>query len=168
MGKYSFSDLFSPKSIKRRLFGPEDNVAHERSKPQRRWQLLQVEPALACNLHCVMCPWREISANSSDRGLMTPEIWDAIRPHLPEVQSIDFTGGGEPLLQPKLAEWIAEAKDAEHGTFRQTGSVLAGAPRELPVHEVVPADHTDTDALLREAGLSQEAIEAMRSEGVVA
>jgi MoaA/NifB/PqqE/SkfB family radical SAM enzyme len=125
MGKYSVTDLFSPKSIKRRLFGPGDNVVQERSKPQRRWQLLQVEPALACNLRCVMCPWREISADSSDQGLMSPEVWDAIRPHLPEVQSIDFTGGGEPLLQPMLAEWIAEAKDAGCETgFLSNGLLL--------------------------------------------
>jgi MoaA/NifB/PqqE/SkfB family radical SAM enzyme len=112
MAKFSVSGLFSPKSIKRRLFGPDDNVVPEKLEPQRRWQLLQVEPALACNLRCVMCPWREISDSSSDRGIMSPKVWDAIRSHLAEVQSIDFTGGGEPLLQPMLVEWIAEAKDA--------------------------------------------------------
>jgi MoaA/NifB/PqqE/SkfB family radical SAM enzyme len=125
MGKYSFSGLFSPKSIKRRLFGLRDNVLQDRSKPKRRWRLLQAEPAIACNLRCVMCPWREISENSSNQGLMSQEIWDAIRPHLPEVQSIDFTGGGEPLLQPNLAEWIAEAKDAGCETgFLSNGLLL--------------------------------------------
>jgi wyosine [tRNA(Phe)-imidazoG37] synthetase (radical SAM superfamily) len=28
------------------------------------------------------------------------------------VTSVDFTGGGEPLLQPKLTGWIADAKAA--------------------------------------------------------
>jgi len=43
---------------------------------------------------------------------MSQEIWQSIRPHLSEIKSIDFTGGGEPLLQPKLPEWIAEAHAA--------------------------------------------------------
>jgi len=43
---------------------------------------------------------------------MQPEIWAAIRPHLPHVQSVDFTGGGEPLLQPRLVEWVSEANAA--------------------------------------------------------
>jgi MoaA/NifB/PqqE/SkfB family radical SAM enzyme len=125
MAKYSFFGLFSTKSIKQRLFGLGDDAPQERSKPRRRWQLLQVEPAIACNLRCVMCPWREISANSSNQGLMSRDVWDAIRPHLPEVQSVDFTGGGEPLLQPKLAEWIAEAKDAGCETgFLSNGLLL--------------------------------------------
>jgi MoaA/NifB/PqqE/SkfB family radical SAM enzyme len=125
MGKSSFSNLFSPKSIKRRLTGLRDKTLQSESQSKRRWQLLQVEPAIACNLRCVMCPWREISENSSSQGVMPQEIWEAIRPHLPEVQSIDFTGGGEPLLQPKLAEWIAEAKDAGCETgFLSNGLLL--------------------------------------------
>ncbi len=62
---------------------------------------------------------------------------------------------------------FAEAHDAEHGTFRQTGAVLAGARRDLPVHEVAPADHTDTEAVLREAGLGEDEIEKLRADGVV-
>ena len=125
MGSNSFSGFFSPKSIKRRLTGLRDKTLQSESQSKRRWQLLQVEPAIACNLRCVMCPWREISENSSSQGLMPQEIWEAIRPHLPEVQSIDFTGGGEPLLQPKLAEWIAEAKDAGCETgFLSNGLLL--------------------------------------------
>jgi alpha-methylacyl-CoA racemase len=62
---------------------------------------------------------------------------------------------------------FAEAKDAEHGTFRQTGAVLAGAARDLPVHEVPAPDHTDTDAVLREAGVPDETIASLRAAGVV-
>jgi len=62
---------------------------------------------------------------------------------------------------------FAEAKDAEHGTFRQTGAVLAGARRDGPVHEVAAPDHTDTDAVLREAGVSDETIASLRAAGVV-
>jgi len=43
---------------------------------------------------------------------MPVEVWDAIRPHLKQVQSVDFTGGGEPLLQPRLTQWVEDAKVA--------------------------------------------------------
>ena len=89
---------------------------------KRRWRLLQVESALACNLRCVMCPWREIAQNVENHGLMSQEIWESIRPHLSEIKSIDFTGGGEPLLQPKLPEWIAEA----HAAGCETGFLSNG------------------------------------------
>jgi MoaA/NifB/PqqE/SkfB family radical SAM enzyme len=56
---------------------------------------------------------------------MSPEVWSAIRPYLSEVKSIDFTGGGEPLLQPKLPEWIKEAKAAGCETgFLSNGLLL--------------------------------------------
>ncbi len=91
---------------------------------KRRWRLLQVESAIACNLDCVMCPWREITKNSRNRGLMSAEVWAAIRPHLSQAGSIDFTGGGEPLLQPDLEEWIAEAKKAGCETGFLTNGLL--------------------------------------------
>lgn len=62
---------------------------------------------------------------------------------------------------------FVEAKDETHGRFRQTAPVLAGARRDVPVHEVPPADHTDTDAVLREAGVAPERIERLRADGVV-
>jgi MoaA/NifB/PqqE/SkfB family radical SAM enzyme len=114
-----------PKYIGRRLSALKGRAVPQESLPKRRWRLLQVESAIACNLKCVMCPWREIAKNAENRGLMSPEVWSAIRPHLTEVKSIDFTGGGEPLLQPKLQEWIAEAKAAGCETgFLSNGLLL--------------------------------------------
>jgi MoaA/NifB/PqqE/SkfB family radical SAM enzyme len=114
-----------PKYIERRLAALKERTVPEKSSFKRRWRLLQVEPAIACNLNCVMCPWREITKNSENRGLMSPEVWNAIRPYLSEAKSIDFTGGGEPLLQPKLPEWIAEAKAAGCETgFLSNGLLL--------------------------------------------
>lgn len=92
---------------------------------KKRWRLFQVESAIACNLRCLMCPWREIAENAQNRGLMSQEVWDAIQPHLVEVKSVDFTGGGEPLLQPNLEKWIAEAKNAGCETgFLSNGLLL--------------------------------------------
>ena len=94
--KKNFFSRFFPMNI-------EGQSASEKEKAgKRRWRLLQVESAIACNLDCVMCPWREITKNPQNRGLMSEKVWAAIRPYLSEVNSVDFTGGGEPLLQPKL------------------------------------------------------------------
>jgi MoaA/NifB/PqqE/SkfB family radical SAM enzyme len=113
--KKFISRLFSPKAE-----APPESDQNKTRK--RRWRLLQVEPALACNLRCVMCPWREIAQNLENNGLMSQEIWESLRPHLPEIQSVDFTGGGEPLLQPYLPEWIGQA----HAAGCETGFLSNG------------------------------------------
>ncbi len=43
---------------------------------------------------------------------MTEAAWAALVPHLPRVASLDLSGGGEPLLQPRLAAWVAQGKAA--------------------------------------------------------
>ena len=106
---FSTAALVLPNFVERRLASLRDKAVEKEYPKNRRWRLVQIESAIACNLSCVMCPWREITKNSENRGLMTQAVWDSIRPYLPEIKSIDFTGGGEPLLQPKLPEWIAEA-----------------------------------------------------------
>jgi len=94
----------------------------------RRWRLLQVESSMACNLKCIMCPWREPAFQHSQTGHMQPDVWAAISPYLKEVQSIDFTGGGEPLLQPHLIEWVGEASNAGCETGILTnGTLITGA-----------------------------------------
>ncbi len=108
-----------------RLFTWEVEGKHEsgtNKAKKRRWRLLQVESALACNLRCVMCPWREMAQNLENLGLMSQAIWESIRPHLSEIKSIDFTGGGEPLLQPNLPEWIDDA----HAAGCETGFLSNG------------------------------------------
>jgi len=119
MKKLSF---LLPKNIERRLNALRDRSDQKEMPQQRRWRLLQIESAIACNLRCVMCPWREITKNAENRGLMSQEIWESIRPHLSDIKSIDFTGGGEPLLQPKLPRWIAEA----HASGCETGFLSNG------------------------------------------
>jgi MoaA/NifB/PqqE/SkfB family radical SAM enzyme len=72
-----------------------------------------------------MCPWKGIREQSEGGGLMDASVWAALRPHLPNVVEIDFSGGGEPLLQPNLTEWIAEAKQTGCRVgFLTNGSLL--------------------------------------------
>jgi MoaA/NifB/PqqE/SkfB family radical SAM enzyme len=111
--------------VDRKMASLRDKLNGKKSLKNRPWRLFQVESAIACNLKCVMCPWREIAKKVIDRGIMAPEIWEAIRPYLSRVQSLDFTGGGEPLLQPRLAEWIADATKAGCETgFLSNGLLL--------------------------------------------
>jgi MoaA/NifB/PqqE/SkfB family radical SAM enzyme len=91
-------------------------------EPEKRWRLWQIESAIACNLDCIMCPWRTVRRRRDSDGIMLPAVWNALRPHLNEVASIDFSGGGEPLLQPKLMEWVREA----HGYGCETGFLTNG------------------------------------------
>jgi MoaA/NifB/PqqE/SkfB family radical SAM enzyme len=96
--------------------------------PRRTWRLLQVEPALTCNLACVMCPWRGEAGRSDGSGLMTQPVWAAIRPWLGEVETLDFTGGGEPLMHPRLPEWIRDSTAAGcRAGFLTNGSLLTPA-----------------------------------------
>lgn len=107
-----FLNFIKSKFLNRRTKPIAGESLEGKSVKTRPWRLFQVESAIACNLKCVMCPWREIAKKAESRGVMTPAVWQAIRPYLDRVQSIDFTGGGEPLLQPHLAEWIADASKA--------------------------------------------------------
>lgn len=116
--------IILPKFLRRRLAPIRNKVVETKSLKKRRWRLLQVESSLACNLRCVMCPWRGISKEAETSGIMSQEVWEAIRPYLSEVLSIDFSGGGEPLLQPRLEEWIRQAKGAGCETGFLTNGLL--------------------------------------------
>ncbi len=79
---------------------------------QRRWKLLQIETSMACNIHCVMCPWIQFRKNAVNGGLMTQSVWDAIHPYLEDAETVDLSGGGEPILHPNIVQWAAEAHNA--------------------------------------------------------
>ena len=85
---------------------------------------MQVESSMACNLQCIMCPWVDFRRTRDNRGIMKQEVWDAILPHLAQAKSIDFTGGGEPLLQPRLVDWLAQANEAGCETGLLTNGLL--------------------------------------------
>lgn len=116
--KMAADAILKPGSVDKKMIPLRDKALQEgrASKPaeSRIWRLWQVETSFACNMECVMCPWREIRKEALKEGdaLMKDEVWEALRPHLFEVAEIDFSGGGEPLLHPRLCEWIEESKKA--------------------------------------------------------
>jgi alpha-methylacyl-CoA racemase len=60
-----------------------------------------------------------------------------------------------------------QAECKEHGAFKQVGPVLAGGDRDQPTHHVRSQETTDTDELLRDAGLTEAEIAKLRADGVV-
>jgi MoaA/NifB/PqqE/SkfB family radical SAM enzyme len=91
----------------------------------RPWRLWQVETALCCNIDCIMCPWRSIRRKHDSDGIMSSAVWNGLYPYLKKVASIDFSGGGEPLLQPRLTEWMGQAHEAGCETgFLSNGLLL--------------------------------------------
>ena len=75
---FSTAALIWPKHVERRLKPILDRVFQGKSFKKRRWQLLQIEPALACNLKCVMCPWKQVSKQGENRGIMSETIWESL------------------------------------------------------------------------------------------
>ncbi len=63
---------------------------------------------------------------------------------------------------------FAEARHGERGSFRQVGGVLAGMDRSEETVAVRDPGVTDTESVLRGAGLTANEIERMRGAGVVA
>lgn len=79
-------------------------------KPTRRkYRLFQIESSLDCSLNCVMCPWLEIRTTDA---MMSWETFKRIAEYFDRVESVDLTGGGEPLKNPLLADMVAAAKSA--------------------------------------------------------
>lgn len=75
-----------------------------------------------------MCPWTSLRALG---GNMSWETFEKIIPYLPLAREVDFTGGGEPLVNPRLPEMVRAAKEAGCQVgFSTNGSKLGAGMRE--------------------------------------
>jgi len=81
------------------------------------------------------------------------------------VYAIDELAGD---AQFRLRKVFVEARHPVHGTFTQVGPLMAGIDRSASAYDVPDSTHTDTDEVLRRAGMDQQDIDKMRREGVVA
>ncbi len=78
-------------------------------KPRRKFRLFQVEPTMNCNLKCCMCPWINLRLPKSNMDWKT---FEALARYFGEAEEVDLTGGGEPLLHPRLEEMVRQVKSA--------------------------------------------------------
>ncbi len=71
---------------------------------------IYIEPTNGCNLNCTMCirhSWEE------NTGMMSENTFAKILSGLDQfdpVPTVSFSGLGEPLLHPKIIEWVEKAK----------------------------------------------------------
>nr|WP_279343249.1 radical SAM/SPASM family putative metalloenzyme maturase [Fundidesulfovibrio terrae] len=68
-----------------------------------------VEVTSRCNLLCPMCV-KHSGAGSVSEGDMSSEIFGALAPAFPHLRALILNGIGEPLMHPRLAEFIRCAK----------------------------------------------------------
>ena len=83
----------------------------EMTIPSRRpWpSRLFVETTTRCNLRCRMCV-KETWDQSVMEGDMADETFAALEEAFPHLESLVLNGVGEPLLDPRLEEFIRTAK----------------------------------------------------------
>jgi len=79
---------------------------------------IYLETTTRCNLNCAMCV-KHTAGSGMTEGDFDITLFDAIKPVLPEVQSLILSGIGEPLLYPHLEILIREAR----AHMPETGSI---------------------------------------------
>ncbi len=99
------------------------NIFH--TKSQDSISGLSLESSAQCNLHCPHCVLRTFE-RQLDRGHMSPDTIRSVLPHLAELEDIDLTGWGEPLLNPAFYENLDLIRSMFRGrlTFTSNGSLL--------------------------------------------
>ena len=78
--------------------------------PRRPWpSKLFVETTTRCNLRCRMCV-KETWDRSAMEGDMADETFTGLEPVFPHLEALVLNGVGEPLLDPRLEDFIRRAK----------------------------------------------------------
>lgn len=88
---------------------------------QRKFRLFQIEPTTRCNLHCVMCPWKDLHGSGQDMDL---DLYESLSRDFVHAEEIDLTGSGEPLMNDALDQMVRIAKDAGCRVGFSTNGVL--------------------------------------------
>ena len=88
---------------------------------------LFVETTTHCNLRCPMCVKQSQDSQVVD-GDLSQELFAALEPAFPNLESLVLNGIGEPLMHPHLLEWVARARQGMPGSgwigFQSNGLLL--------------------------------------------
>lgn len=88
---------------------PESTFPSAGSEPASSPSRLFVEVTTRCNLRCPMCV-KHSGAGCASEGDMSAEIFEALTPAFPHLRALILNGIGEPLMHPRLAEFIRRAR----------------------------------------------------------
>lgn len=76
-------------------------------------KVIRIEPAAACNLHCIHCPTGVNKPEPGERGVMSRDTFaralDLLRADLPDI--VVLYHGGEPLLNKIFPDMVRQVKD---------------------------------------------------------
>ena len=92
----------------------------------RKFRLFQIEPTTRCNLHCVMCPWKDSHHHGRDIGL---DLYRTLSRDFRHVEEVDLTGSGEPLMHANLDQIVRITKDEGCRVGFSTNGLLCDASR---------------------------------------
>jgi putative metalloenzyme radical SAM/SPASM domain maturase len=70
---------------------------------------LFVETTSRCNLNCFMCI-KQSGGSGLNEGDLSPETFAGLEPAFPQLESLVLNGIGEPLLHPRLEQFIRRAR----------------------------------------------------------
>lgn len=122
---------------------------------------IAIEPVMGCNLRCPMCPIADVPASMNGRTpvLMKPEVYRRILEQISDrPRSVLLTIIGEPLLHPKIVEFVKLAKDDRH----HVGLITNGTRLTRPMVTRLIAAGLDV-LIMSVDGLTKRSYEAMRT-----
>ena len=98
---------------------------------------LFVETTTRCNLGCFMCVKQSGECRIAE-GDLPPELFQVLDPAFPHLEALILNGIGEPLLNPRLEEFIRRARlhmPEESWVGFQSNGLLLSEPRALSLAE---------------------------------
>lgn len=98
----------------------------------------EIDPTTICQNQCSFCINKE--SNTASHSILDYNLYADLLPQLKElgVKSITFTGGGEPLLHPKISEMIISAHDLGFELGLITNGIgLPKITNEIPLFQFI-------------------------------
>ncbi len=130
---------------------------------------LMIEVSMDCNYDCVHCFRRNLRENAN--GFMSENLFRKLIEEAVEarVSKICFSGWGEPLLHPKIFDFMKMVKDAGMKVLLNTnGSLLSRYAEQIvelgidELHTSVDAEREDLYEMLRVGGSFSELSEGLK------
>ncbi|MCP4756632.1 MAG: radical SAM/SPASM family putative metalloenzyme maturase [Proteobacteria bacterium] len=98
---------------------------------------LFMEPTTRCNFKCAMCV-KQAQDNEIAEGDLSPETFEALSPAFDRLETLIFSGIGEPLLHPQIERFVALARERMPEPSRiglQTNGYLLDATKAESLRE---------------------------------